>query len=79
MPTQWQIINNNAWPLVCPVGGEHETVHPDLIFTSFSSSNWLVEQHVCKKCGAAFFWRRELSKGALVVEAPKKEAEDDAT
>ena len=76
MPTQWQLINNSSWPLLCPGGGEHETVHPDLIFQSLSSGNWLVEQHICRKCGAGFFWRRELHKGAL-VEAPKKEAEDN--
>lgn len=86
MPTQWQIINDNSWQLVCPVGGEHETVHPDLIFASLSSGKWLVEQHVCRKCGAAFFWRRELFQGALVLppkdkaeKPPKKEADGNGT
>lgn len=77
MPTQWQLINDNSWRLICPAGGEHETVHPDLVFASLWSGAWRVEQHICRKCGAAFFWRRELHKGALAVKTPKKEAEDN--
>lgn len=79
MPTLWQIVETHGWVLKCPAGGEHESVHPDLVWTSFDSQHYRVEEHICRKCGSGYFLRvqvrpspsSENSEGEKVPEYKK--------
>jgi hypothetical protein len=62
MPTLWQIFETASWPLVCPAGGEHETIDASAAFCRVHTANYCIEQHTCKKCGAVFQWKRQIRK-----------------